>query len=72
LAIRDYIQKQGIVSIAQLSREFHIAIEALGPMLELWVNKGFVRKTDPKDSCGSACRGCSPQNIQYYEWNSAQ
>lgn len=68
LAIRDFIQLHRVASMEQLSREFRIAAEALGPILEVWVRKGLIRKTNPKENCGSSCRSCVTGRAQYYEW----
>jgi hypothetical protein len=67
-AIRNFIQIHRVVSVEQLSREFCIAIEALGPMLEIWVNKGYIRKSNQKENCGTGCRSCYVQRVVYYEW----
>lgn len=66
--IRNFIQMHRVVSVEQLSREFCIAIEALGPMLEIWVNKGYIRKRNQKENCGTDCRSCYVQRVVYYEW----
>ncbi|MCX7091204.1 MAG: FeoC-like transcriptional regulator [Legionellales bacterium] len=67
-AIRNFIQIHRVVSVEQLSREFCIATEALGPMLEIWVNKGYIRKSNQKENCGTGCRSCYVQRVVYYEW----
>lgn len=69
LALRDYIQRYQVVSAEQLTREFHIAAEALEPMLGLWIKKGNIRATDDKKSCGTKCQSCQPRpRTVYYEW----
>ncbi|MBP6917647.1 MAG: hypothetical protein KBB94_01880 [Legionellaceae bacterium] len=67
LAIRNFIQAHRVVSSEQLSREFRVAEDALSPMLEIWINKGEVRKANSK-SCGSSCQSCHAKQINYYEW----
>ncbi len=67
-AIRSFIQDHRMVSIEQLSREFCVAADALGPMLEIWINKGCIRKANQKKNCGSSCNACHVQRITYYEW----
>lgn len=68
LAIRKFIRTHRVVSSEQLSREFRVALEALSPMLEIWISKGVIRVAQTK-SCGSKCRlSCHSQKINYYEW----
>lgn len=66
--IRNFIQVQRVVSMEQLSREFSIAVEALEPILEFWVNRGVIRKANQQKDCGSGCRTCHSKQITYYEW----
>lgn len=68
LAIRDFIQAHIVVSSEQLCREFRLATDALEPMLEIWINKGILRKMSAKN-CGGGCRTCHASAILYYEWN---
>lgn len=68
LQIRDYICRQGTVSTQQLTREFHVALSALQPMLDLWVNKGVIRKCQEKTNCQSACFKCRVQSHEYYQY----
>jgi hypothetical protein len=68
LQLRDYIKKGQTVSIEQLAREFHIDSQALQPMLDIWVNKGVVKKHDKKLSCKTLCSSCNINNPVYYHW----
>lgn len=68
LAIREFIQTHRVVSSEQLSREFRIAIEALVPMLEVWISKGVIRSAQTIN-CGSKCQlSCRSQKSNAYEW----
>ena len=68
LQIRDFICRQGMVSTQQLTREFHVDLSALEPMLNLWVNKGVIRQSQDKASCQSACFKCNSQSLAYYQY----
>jgi hypothetical protein len=68
LQIRDYISRQGVVSTQQLSREFHLDLPALQPMLALWVAKGVIRKCQEQANCQSACFKCRVQTLEYYQY----
>nr|WP_238400387.1 FeoC-like transcriptional regulator [Legionella bononiensis] len=66
LQIRDYICREGVVSTQQLTREFHLDLPALQPMLDLWLSKGAIRKCQEKGSCQSACFKCRTPP-EYYQ-----
>lgn len=58
LQIRDFIFKEKLVSIQQLSRFFKLDEAALEPMLTLWVNKGVIRPCEAKVGCQARCFRC--------------
>ncbi|MBI2786957.1 MAG: hypothetical protein HYX60_11915 [Legionella longbeachae] len=68
LQIRDYIDREKIVSTQQLTREFHLDLQALQPMLELWVRKGIIRKCQEKTNCQSRCFKCRTNSPEYYQY----
>lgn len=68
LALRDFIKKVKIASIEQLSREFHVSTDALEPMLDIWINRGVVKK-QVNATCNSvSCFACGIKNLAYYQW----
>lgn len=67
LALRDYIYHHKVVSLEQLTREFHIAPEALMPILDIWIQKAAIRRVADKEGCGTSCKSCQPKNVAYYE-----
>lgn len=68
LEIRDYICRERVVSTQQLTREFHLDLAALQPMLDLWVRKGAIRKCQEQANCQSTCFKCRTQPPEYYTW----
>lgn len=68
LQIRDFIRREQVVSIQQLTREFHLEEPALKPMLEIWINKGVIRPCEEKTACQSSCFRCNTQSPQYYQY----
>ncbi len=68
LQIRDYICREGVVSTQQLTREFHLDLPALQPMLDLWVSKGMIQKCQEKANCQSTCLKCRIQPPEYYQY----
>ncbi len=72
LQIRDYIQREHVVSTQQLSREFYIDEQALQPMLDIWVRKGVIKQCQEKAGCQSACMRCKINAPVFYETSIAQ
>lgn len=66
LLIRDYINREGVVSTQQLTREFHLELPALQPMLDVWVSKGVISKCHEQANCQSTCFKCKRQPPEYY------
>lgn len=66
LQLRDYIQRERVVSIQQLTREFHMDMTALQPMLDLWVKKGVIFPHQNKNACQSTCSRCSISTVVFY------
>lgn len=67
LQLREYIQREGVVSIQQLTREFHMAESALRPMLELWVRKGAISPHQHQKACQSTCSQCNVSAVVFYQ-----
>ena len=68
LQIRDYICRQGVVSTQQLTREFHLDLPALQPMLDLWIGKGVIRKCQEKANCQGTCFKCRTNAPEYHQY----
>lgn len=67
--LRNYIKKYNSVSIAQISREFMIDIQAMKPMLDIWVKKGVVKIYNHPLNCKISCGGCAKESPNiYYCW----
>ena len=67
--LRDYIQRQGRVSLNDLVLHFQIDADALRGMLKKWVSKGRIRQHAAGGSnCGTSCCQCDPLLTEIYEW----
>ncbi len=69
LQIRDYIQREQVVSRQQVAREFHIDEQALQPMLDVWLRRDVIRQCQEKAACKSSCFRCSTNAPVYYQFN---
>lgn len=68
IQLRDYIKRGQVVSLEQLTREFHIDKQALQPMLDIWVAKGVIQPCQEKAVCGSGCSSCKINMPVFYQW----
>lgn len=71
LLIRNYIQRENVVSTQQLTREFQLDLAALQPMLDIWVAKGIIAQCSSEASCRNSCFKCRtpPQYYRYLPVN---
>lgn len=71
--LRDYVQRNRVVSIAGLIAHFDMDPNTLREMLEVWIRKGKIRKVQV-DDCSSSpimcqkCLQCHMQSAELYEW----
>jgi hypothetical protein len=68
LNLRDFIQRERVVSLQQMARAFHVDEDALRPMLDRWVSKGVISASDEKLGCQTVCMGCRIKAVVYYSW----
>ena len=68
LQIRDFIQREQVVSTQQLAREFHVDEPALQPMLAIWVRRGVIRQCQEKVACKSSCFRCTTNAPVFYQF----
>lgn len=68
LQIRDYLRRACVASNQQIAREFQLDLQALQPMLDLWINKGVIACIQEKTACQSRCFKCSVQPPLYYQY----
>ena len=68
LLIRDYIHREQLVSTERLAREFHLDEQALQPMLDVWANKGVIRRYQEKEACQSSCFRCPTKGPVFYQF----
>ena len=71
LQIRDYLRQERVASNQQIAREFHLDLQALQPMLELWLQKGVIKCCQEKSACRSPCFKCKTPPVYYQYLESA-
>lgn len=58
LQLRDYVQREGGVSINHLARVFHTDVSVLKAMLQTLVERGMIEPFE-NSNCQKSCRRCS-------------
>ena len=69
LQIRDYIQREQMVSSQQLLREFDLDESSLQPMLAIWIRRGVISPSENKVICKSGCFSCKTKTPIFYHYN---
>ena len=72
LQIREFLRRETIASNQQIARFFQVDLNALEPMLAIWLRKGvfIYAQEEAKTSCNSGCASllCRTQSIVYYRY----
>jgi hypothetical protein len=69
IELKRYLHDRRIAPLQDMALHFKVDTETVRPMLDIWINKGKVRK-QPGATAG-ACKGCckcDPATIEVYEW----
>lgn len=65
LQIRDYLRRERVASNQQIAREFGLDLDALEPMLALWLRKGVIACCQQSSACKSRCFKCKTPPVYY-------
>ncbi|NBX84224.1 MAG: hypothetical protein EBQ95_01285 [Gammaproteobacteria bacterium] len=65
IAIREYIQKQKLVTQIQLERHFQLSTIVIGPILDILKARHDIQEIT-EERCSSDCGDC--ENPRYFEW----
>jgi len=67
--IKRYLMKHNRVTLDDLAVHFDTEPDAMRGMLEQWIRKGRVLKSELRASCGKTCAGCfCDSTVEIYEW----
>lgn len=67
IKIREYIKQKKMVSNQQIAREFKLELQALQPMLDLWLFKGAIKDLKKPVGCKKPCFNCKIPTLIYYQ-----
>lgn len=69
--IKEYLVKHKRVTLGDLAVHFGTEPEAMKGMLDLWIRKGRVVKSDGRACCAKSCGTCAgAAAMEIYEWRS--
>ncbi len=66
--IRNYLEKRGQASLADIALHFEADPDAVRGMLDVWIRKNRVHKQMATLSCGDSCTQCDPTTTEIYVW----
>lgn len=68
IQLKHYLRARKIVPLQDAALHFKVDVETVRPLLEVWINKGKVRKhAGAVGTCKGCCK-CDPATIETYEW----
>lgn len=68
IQLKRYLRDRRITPLQDAAFHFHVDVETIRPLLNVWVAKGKVRRrTDSTGACKGCCQ-CDPATIEVYEW----
>jgi putative ferrous iron transport protein C len=70
--IRDYLERRGQATLADIALHFDAEPDAVRGMLDIWIRKGKVHKKMATASCGSSCSQCDSAATEIYVWGQQQ
>jgi len=70
--IRQYLQRHGEVSLADIALHFDSEPATVRAMLEVWIKKGRVQRRTATASCGTSCSQCDTAATEIYAWSSGK
>lgn len=66
--LKQYLRQRKVVPLQDMALHFRVDVETVRPLLEVWINKGKVRKRAGAEGACQGCCKCDPATIETYEW----
>jgi predicted ArsR family transcriptional regulator len=66
--IKRYLKTHQQARLTDMALHFDTPPDAIRGMLEIWIRKGKVARTQINQACGSSCNKCDEANIEIYRW----
>lgn len=68
IELKKYLKKRRLTPMQDLVNRFRTDVETIEPMLEIWINKGRLKRHSCKGACQGGCGGCSSSDLEFLEW----
>lgn len=66
--LKHYLRNRKITPIQDAAHYFQVDVETVRPLLQVWINKGKVRRQPGTTVACKGCCKCDPATIELYEW----
>jgi hypothetical protein len=68
IQLKQYLRSRKITPLQDAAYHFKVDMETIRPLIEVWINKGKIRRRmDSGNVCKGCCK-CDPSTIEIYEW----
>ena len=68
IQLKHYLRTRKITPIQDAAHHFQVEVETIRPLLQVWINKGKVRRRQETTAACKGCCKCDPATIELYEW----
>ena len=68
ITLKHYLRTRTIVPLQDMAHHFQVDVETVRPLLQVWINKGKVRRQPGTAVACKGCCKCDPATIELYEW----
>jgi hypothetical protein len=68
LELKTFIAEKKLVNLSLLIQTFQNSKEEILAILELLMQKGYVKKCLKTPACATRCFKCQPENFALYQW----
>jgi len=66
--IKRYLMARQQATLADIALHCDAQPDAVRGMLEQWIRKGKVARSQAGGACGSSCTRCDPAALEIYHW----
>ncbi|ADW18003.1 protein of unknown function DUF1920 [Desulfobulbus propionicus DSM 2032] len=68
IQLKNYLRQRNITPLRDAAIHFNVDVETLRPLLNVWITKGKVRRSDDHATACKGCCTCDPSTLEFYEW----
>ncbi len=68
ITLKNYLESRKLTPLADISNRFKADPDIIRPMLDLWIDKGRLKRYRNGKPCQKGCCGCHRASMEIYEW----